>query len=54
MTVWLSNDDKYIMWQCFGQSAVKNNLKDLTWLVNHILKASRVNISYQIVKSIYA
>ena len=54
MTVWLSNDDKYIMWQRFGQSAVKNNLKDLTWLVNHILKASRVNISYQIVKSIYA
>ena len=53
MTVWLSNDDKYIMWQCFGQSAVKNNLKNLTWLVNHILKANRVNISYQVVKSIY-
>ena len=53
MTVWLSNDDKYIMWQRFGQSAVKNNLKNLTWLVNHILEANRVNISYQIVRSIY-
>ena len=54
MAVWLSNDDKYIMWRCFGQSAVKNNLQNLTWLVNHILKANRMNISYQVVKSIYA
>lgn len=54
IVVWLSNDDKYIMWRSFGQSAVKNNLKDLTRLINHILKANRVNISYQVVKSIYA
>ena len=54
MAVWLSNDDKYIMWRCFGQSTVKNNLQNLTWLVNHILKANRMNISYQVVKSIYA
>ena len=54
MAVWLSNDDKYIMWRCYGQSAVKNNLENLTWLVDHILQANQVNISYQVVKSIYA
>ena len=54
MAVWLSNDGKYIMWRCYGQSAVKNNLENLTWLVDHILQANQVNISYQVVKSIYA
>ena len=53
ITLWVNNPD-YIMWQSFGQSAVKNNMKDLTWLVNQLYKARGKAITYQIVKSVYS
>ena len=51
MHVWLHNG--YIMFRCFGQSAVKNTIKDLTWLVNNILDSKRKSIDYVLTTSIY-
>lgn len=44
--VWLHNG--FIMYQNFGQSAVRNTLKDLTWLINNIFNAKRKNFSYSV------
>ena len=45
--IWLY--DNYIMFQNFGQSAVKNNLKDLTWLINTIFEAKRKDFNFSII-----
>lgn len=31
--------DKYIMWEHFGSSAIKTNLRDLKWLFNVIFES---------------
>ena len=45
ITLWI-NDPKYITWLSYGQSAIKNNLKELTWLLNNILNSKRKDIKY--------
>ena len=39
-------DTSYIHWQHFGQSANKNTLADLTWIINVILELKGKKISY--------
>ena len=46
--VWIK--DNFIMFQNFGQSAVRNNIKDLTWLINNIFNAKRKNFNYTVTK----
>ena len=53
-TLWLSDDNKYIMFRNYGQSAVRNNIKDLTWLINIIFETKNKDFNYNIVKSIFA
>lgn len=38
----------FIMWQHYGQSAQRNTLAELTWLINNILEAKRQRIYYQV------
>lgn len=53
ITLWV-NDSKYIMWQSYGQSAIKNNYKDLTWLINDLFEAKGKSILYKTVSSVYS
>lgn len=46
--LWI-NDNKYINYIHYGQSAIKNNLKDLNWLINTILDAKNKPITYKTV-----
>lgn len=46
MNLWLDTTGKFVFFRCHGQSAVKYTLKDLTWLINNILKAKRQNINF--------
>lgn len=39
-----------IGWESFGSSAIKNNLKDLTWLINTIFKCKNKDFSFEIEK----
>ena len=52
LTLWLNNN--YIMWQYYGQSAIKNNIKELTWLINTLFESKGKEISCYIGKSIYS
>ena len=52
ITLWV-NDKRYIMWQSYGQSAIKNNFKDLLWLINDLFEAKGKSILYKTVPSIY-
>ena len=54
INLWMGNDNKFIFWRNFGQSVIKNNLKDLTWLINDLFEANRKNISFEIIKSTIA
>lgn len=45
--LWLYNN--YIMYQNYGQSAVRNNLKDLTWLINNIFETKRKDFNFTII-----
>lgn len=39
-------DSKYIHWQHFGQSANKNTLADLTWIINVIFELKGKKLLY--------
>lgn len=52
INLWLSDSGKYILFRNFGQSAIKNNLHELTWLINTFLNARYKNIEYKHIKSI--
>ena len=54
ITLWVNDNKQYIMWQSYGQSAVKNNMKDLTWLINDLFEAKRKDIFYKTVPTVYA
>ena len=53
ITLWLSDNGKYIYFQNYGQSAVKNNLKNLSWVINTLYGVNRKEISYKVVNGIY-
>lgn len=42
----LRADARYIYWQHFGQSANKNTLVDLTWIINVIFELKGKKITY--------
>lgn len=50
--LWQENE-KYIHWRCYGQSAIKNTLNDLKWLIKEILDTKNKQINYQIVEHIF-
>ena len=50
--LWLNN--KYIFWRHYGQSANKNTLKDLRWILKVIFEIDLNNIKYEIVDSTLA
>lgn len=54
MNLWLSEDTKFILWRNFEQSAIKNNMQDLTWLVNNILEGNKESMGYKVVNSTVA
>lgn len=43
----------YIYWQHFGQSAVRRNIKNLTWVINHIFDRNHKDFDYYIGQSVY-
>lgn len=48
--LWLSRcsktNRKIIKWHCFGSSANRRNLRELTWIINTIFKCKYKNIVY--------
>ena len=55
ITLWVNLDrPQFIMWQCFGQSANRNTMKDLTWIVNQLYKAKGKAITYKVVEGVYS
>lgn len=54
-TLWLSENRKYIMFRNFGQSAVRNSLIDLRWLLNVIFGIKKnETLLFTIVDDIFA
>lgn len=51
INLWLSDGGKHILFRNFGQSAIKNNLQALTWLINTFLGARYKTIEYKHIKS---
>ncbi len=45
--------EKYIHWRHYGQSAIKNTLKDLNWLINDLFEAKHKKIDFKIVEHIF-
>lgn len=45
--------EQFINWRCYGQSAVRNNLKELKWLLDKIME-NNGEITYNVVDSTYA
>lgn len=53
--LWVSRDYKYIYWRHFGQSANRNNQKELAWILKTILNVEDIdNVEYRIVNSTLA
>ena len=61
ITLWVDNP-KYIMFQSFGQSAIKNNLKDLAWIIYDLYVKSDIvndytkekNYTCKVVQGVYS
>ena len=49
MILWSSDDNKYIYYEHFGRSAIKNNISELTWIINNILGAKKQEIEFEVV-----
>lgn len=43
----------YIYWHHFGQSAVRRNLKNLTWVINTIMHKKNQDFEFYIGHSVY-
>lgn len=52
--LWLKYDERarrpVIMWQNYGQSANRKNIKELTWIINNIFDCKYKDFNYSILR----